>query len=125
MKYILTVSLLFVLAMEAVAQKASRYRNVFETEAADQVVIKELQREVLEGIQVGRQNRQLSAKEARGVLKQYSRISSREIKLYKKRKLNMRKLAQVRTDLESLVQQLYATVRFEKSQRGGWVRAKR
>lgn len=128
MKKILTVSLLLVFAAATVqAQRMSRNyeRHSYEAEAADQVVIKELQREILEGIQLGRQSRQLSGKEAKSVLKQYSRISSREIKLYKKRRLNERKLAQIRTDLEDLVQQLYTSVRFDKSRRGGWVRAKK
>lgn len=124
MKNIVVVSFLIFLALGP-AQAQRMPRNSYTAEAADQVVIKELQREILEGIQLGRQNRQLTGKEAKVVLKQYRRISSREIKLYKKKRLNERKLGQIRVDLENLVQQLYATVRFDKNHRGGWVKAKR
>lgn len=123
MKNILAASFLILLALEPVqAQRFSR--NSYSSEATDQVVIKELQREILTGIQSGRQKRQLTGKEAKSVLKQYRKIVSQEINIYKKRRLNERKLAEVRTDLEDLVQQLYATVRFDKNQRSSWVRAK-
>jgi hypothetical protein len=123
MKNILAVLILVILGMGA-AQAQRISRNAYSAEAADQVVIKELQREILEGVQFGRQNRQLNPKESRNILKQYSRISSREIKLYKKRRLNERKLGQIRIDLENLVQNLYTTVRYDRNPRGGWVRSK-
>lgn len=126
MKKILAVSfLVFIMSEAANAQRISHERYSYNSEAADQVVIKELQREILENVQAGRQNRRLTGKEARTVLKRYSKIASREIKLYKKKRLNERKLAQVRTDLENLVQDLYSTVRFDESRKGSWVRAKR
>lgn len=126
MKKILAVSFLIFIVWEAAnAQRFSHERHSYTGEAADQVVIKELQREILENVQSGRQNRQLTGKEARTVLKRYRQIASREIGLYKKKRLNERKLAEIRTDLEGLVQQLYSTVRFDKGERGGWVRAKR
>ncbi|ODS82384.1 MAG: hypothetical protein ABS46_09110 [Cytophagaceae bacterium SCN 52-12] len=126
MKKILAVSfLIFIVSETAHAQSFSRERHSYTSEAADQVVIKELQREILENVQAGRQNRRLTGKEARTVLKRYRQIASREIRLYRKKRLNERKLAEIRTDLEGLVQQLYSTVRFDKGERGGWVRAKR
>lgn len=117
------VCLFLIVSGPAFSQKV--WRNQHQAEAADQVVIKELQREILEGVQLGRQNRQLTAKEGKALLRQYSKISSREIKLYKKRRVNDRKLAQIRTDLETLVQQMYATIRFDGNGRGGWVRTKK
>ena len=126
MKKILAVSfLIFIVSETAQAQRISTERYSYTNEAADQVVIKELQREILENVQSGRQNRRLNGKEARIILKRYSKIASREIKLYKKKRLNERKLEQVRIDLENLVQDLYATVRFDESRKGSWVRAKR
>ena len=126
MKKIFAVSFLILVVSEAAhAQKFSRERHSYTSEAADQVVIKELQREILENVQSGRQNRRLTGKEARKILKQYKQLTSREIKLYRKKRLNERKLAVIRTDLEDLVQELYSTVRFDKGEKGGWVRAKR
>ncbi len=126
MKKILAVSfLIFIVSEAAQAQRFSRERHSYTAESADQVVIKELQREILENVQSGRQNRRLTGKEARTVLKRYRQIASREIKLYRKKRLNERKLAEIRIDLEDLVQQLYSTVRFDKGERGGWVRAKK
>jgi len=124
MKKLFAVFFLFSVATEAVnAQRAPRYnRDAYQLEAADQRVIKELQREILEGVQQGRLSRQLNARDAKMILKEYRKISSREVKLYRKRKINERKLAQIKYDLDNLIQDLYATIRFEGS---GWVRARK
>src|SRR5690606_10383945 len=83
MKKLFAVFFLFSVATEAVnAQRAPRYsRDAYQLEAADQRVIKELQREILEGVQQGRLSRQLNAKDAKRILKEYRKISSREVKL--------------------------------------------
>lgn len=127
MKKIFAAFIILFLATEAVnAQRGLRAnRNPYYAEGVDQSVIKELQREILEGVNHGRQSRQLTGKEAKRILNQYRRITSREIKLYKKRRISERKLTQIRTDLDNLIQELYASIRFEKNMKGGWVRARR